>query len=79
MSDAPSQPLTLSEAEELLRDAVRRVCVGPHMSKDLERAETASLITAILAYQEHPDPVQIGLLLVGLRVKRETPEETPAS
>jgi anthranilate phosphoribosyltransferase len=66
---------TVLSAPTILADAVRKVCVGPHLSKDLSRGECAEVMSAILNFQATLDPVQMGLFLVGMRMKRETSDE----
>ena len=65
---------TAMNEHELVADIVRRVAVGPHMSKDITRAEARDGMLAILQ-QPDLDPVRAALMLVGLRIKRETDEE----
>ena len=66
---------TVLAAPTILAEAVRKVCVGPHLSKDLSRGECAAVMSAILSCQVTLDPVQMGLFLVGMRMKRETIDE----
>lgn len=69
------QKSTYLPPPDILQDAVRKICVGPHLSKNLSREECAAVMSAILEQHNALDPVQMGLFLVGLRMKRETPEE----
>ena len=55
---------------ELIRSAIQRVATGPELSKNLSREETRSVMHALL--DGSADPVQAGVYLIGLRMKRET-------
>jgi len=66
-----SSPQT--EARELMRSIIQRVATGPELSKDIEQEEARQGMKAIL--DGHIDPVQAAIYLIGLRMKRETPEE----
>ncbi len=57
----------------LMRSAIQRVATGPELSKNLSREETRSVIHALL--DGSADPVQAGVFLIGLRMKRETVDE----
>ncbi len=65
-------PYEIADAE-LMRSAIQRVATGPELSKNLSREETRSVMHALLAGQA--DPVQAGVFLIGLRMKRETDDE----
>ena len=56
-----------------LRSCIQRVCTGPEYSKDLPYEDAKAAMDFILSGQA--DPVQIAVLLVGLRMKRETQDE----
>lgn len=56
-----------------LRDYVARVATGPRLSKDLTADEARDAVGLVLAGDA--DPVQAGVLLVALRMKRETFDE----
>jgi len=58
---------------ELIRSAIQRVATGPELSKNLSREETRSVMHALL--DGSADPVQAGVYLIGLRMKRETTDE----
>lgn len=67
----------LGSAEEraaLMRSVIQRVATGPELSKSLERDEARAAVRAIL--DGAADPVQAGVLLIALRMKRETDDET---
>ena len=63
----------VAEARELMRSIIQRVATGPELSKDIEQEEARGGMLAIL--DGHIDPVQSAIYLIGLRMKRETPEE----
>lgn len=63
---------TIADAE-LMRSAIGRVATGPELSKNLSREESRSVMHALL--DGSADPVQAGVYLIGLRMKRETDEE----
>ena len=58
---------------ELMRSAIQRVATGPELSKNLSREESRSVMHALL--DGSADPVQAGVYLIGLRMKRETDDE----
>jgi len=58
---------------ELIRSAIQRVATGPELSKNLSREETRAVMHALL--EGSADPVQAGVYLIGLRMKRETTDE----
>lgn len=62
-----------SVAPEAMRSFIQRVATGPEMSKDLSREEARDGMRLIL--QDRVDPVQMGIFLIALRMKRETDEE----
>lgn len=62
-----------TEAKELMRSIIQRVATGPELSKDIEQEEARAGIKAVL--DGYIDPVQSAIYLIGLRMKRETPEE----
>ncbi|MEE9333153.1 MAG: anthranilate phosphoribosyltransferase [Granulosicoccaceae bacterium] len=63
---------TVADAE-LMRSAIQRVATGPELSKNLSREEARSVMHALL--DGSADPVQAGVFLIGLRMKRETEDE----
>ena len=56
-----------------MRSVIQRIATGPEMSKDISRDEARVAMRAILEGQV--DPVQAGIFLIALRMKRETDEE----
>jgi len=70
------QPLELSGLAPALamRSMLQRVATGPELSKDLSRDEAYLGMKLIL--DGRVDPVQAGVFLIALRMKRETDEET---
>lgn len=56
-----------------MRSFIQRVATGPEMSKDLSREEAREGMRLIL--EGRVDPVQVGIFLIALRMKRETDEE----
>lgn len=64
----------LDAGAALLRSVVQRVATGPELSKDITREEARQALRLIL--DGAADPVQAGVLLIALRMKRETDDET---
>ncbi|MHB1941465.1 MAG: anthranilate phosphoribosyltransferase [Acidiferrobacteraceae bacterium] len=60
-------------ATEVMREILGRIATGPELSKDLSQAEAAEGMRLVLRGQV--DPVQAGIFLIALRMKRETDEE----
>ena len=60
-------------APEIMRSAIQKVATGPEYSKDLSHDEAHDAMQVIL--QGLADPVQAGVLLIALRMKRETLDE----
>ena len=58
---------------EAMRAFIQRIATGPEMSKDLTRDEARDGMRLIL--QDRVDPVQMGIFLIALRMKRETDAE----
>lgn len=56
-----------------MRSIIQRIATGPEQSKDISLAEARAGMRAILDHQV--DPVQAGIFLIALRMKRETDEE----
>lgn len=61
------------EAALAMRSAIQKVATGPEYSKDLTLPEARAAMQYLLA--EDADPVQAAVLLIALRMKRETDEE----
>jgi anthranilate phosphoribosyltransferase len=57
----------------LMRSILQRIATGPELSKDISREEARAAMRHILEGQV--DPVQAGVFLIALRMKRETDEE----
>ena len=70
---AESQP----EIDAFMKDVIGRVATGPEYSKDLSFEEARATMQYIL--QNAADPVQAGVYLIALRMKRETEEENGGS
>ncbi|MFK8026470.1 MAG: anthranilate phosphoribosyltransferase [Gammaproteobacteria bacterium] len=68
-----SQP----EIDAFMRSAIGRVATGPEYSKDLSFEESRAVMRHIL--NNATDPVQAGIYLIALRMKRETDEENGGS
>lgn len=58
---------------ELMRSVIQRVATGPELSKNISYDEARSVTNALL--DDSADPVQAAVFLIGLRMKRETPDE----
>jgi len=70
MSDNSTQ---VAEDKALMRSIIQRVATGPELSKDITQEEARQGMRAIL--DGNIDPVQAAIYFIGLRMKRETPEE----
>ena len=57
----------------LMHSVLQRVATGPEMSKDISFDEARDVMRCIL--DGNADPVQAGVFLIALRMKRETDEE----
>jgi len=62
-----------SDSVALMRSVLQRIATGPELSKDISRAEARAAMRFILDGQV--DPVQAGIFLIALRMKRETDDE----
>jgi anthranilate phosphoribosyltransferase len=56
-----------------MRSILKRIATGPELSKDLSREEACAGMRMVLDGQV--DPVQAGIFLIALRMKRETDDE----
>ena len=56
-----------------MRSIIQRIATGPTLSKDIALEEARAGMRAILAAEV--DPVQAGIFLIALRMKRETDDE----
>lgn len=59
-----------------MRACIQKIATGPELSKDLTFDEAHAGMSAVLA--GHVDPVQAGVFLIALRMKRETDDENRA-
>lgn len=57
----------------LMRSIIQRIATGPELSKDIALDEARAGMRAIL--DGAVDPVQAGIFLIALRMKRETDDE----
>lgn len=57
----------------IIRQCIQKVATGPEYSKDLDFDEAKAMMEAILTGEV--DPVQIAVLFIALRMKRETNDE----
>lgn len=64
-------------AAKALRPCIQKVATGPEYSKNLGYDEAYAGMNAILSGEA--DPVQAAVMLIGLRMKRETEEENAAA
>jgi len=63
----PAQPA------DAMRSIIKRIATGPELSKDISREEARLGMRFVL--DREVDPVQAGIFLIALRMKRETDEE----
>jgi len=63
-----------ADAQALMHSILQRIATGPEMSKSISEADARGGMRAVL--DAHVDPVQAGIFLIALRMKRETEEET---
>jgi len=57
----------------LMHSILKRIATGPELSKDLSREEACAGMRCVL--EGRVDPVQAGVFLIALRMKRETDDE----
>ena len=62
-----------AEPAALMRSIIKRIATGPELSKDISREEARAGMRLVLDGQV--DPVQAGVFLIALRMKRETDDE----
>lgn len=67
-------PEHLDDPETAMRSYLQRIATGPELSKDISLEETRHGMRLILDGQA--DPVQAGIFLIALRMKRESDDET---
>jgi len=67
----------MSEVDEpntgLMRSIIQRIATGPELSKDISRAEARAGMRLVL--DGAVDPVEAGVFLIALRMKRESDDE----
>jgi len=80
IAELPTQPLTMEApvspiepSAALMRSIIQRIATGPELSKDISRDEAHAGMRLIL--DGKADPVQAGIFLIALRMKRETDDE----
>jgi anthranilate phosphoribosyltransferase len=62
-----------AEVRSTVRSIIQRIATGPDLSKDISQEEARIATRAIL--ENRIDPVQAGIYLIALRMKRETNDE----
>lgn len=67
------EELLQKDPKIIMRSIIQRIATGPDMSKDISLAEARAGMRAVL--NNEVDPVQAGIFLIALRMKRETDEE----
>lgn len=63
----------MNETQRSMRSILQRIATGPELSKDISMEEARLGMNAIL--DNAVDPVQAGIFLIALRMKRETDDE----
>jgi len=66
-------PAEAAGPEEMMRSILQRIATGPELSRDISREEARAGMRLIL--EGEVDPVQAGIFLIALRMKRETDDE----
>ena len=66
-------PAIPANAAGLMSSILKRIATGPELSKDISREEARAGMRLVL--DGEVDPVQAGVFLIALRMKRETDEE----
>lgn len=61
------------DPQALMHSIIQRVATGPELSKSISREEARLGVHAVL--DNKVDPIQAGIFLIALRMKRETDEE----
>ena len=67
-------PVAPAEPVAMMRSILRRIATGPELSKDISREEARAGMRCVL--EGEVDPVQAGVCLIALRMKRETDDES---
>jgi anthranilate phosphoribosyltransferase len=65
--------VVIQDPKALMHSIIQRVATGPELSKSISREEARRGVHAVLDHTV--DPVQAGIFLIALRMKRETDEE----
>lgn len=65
--------IAVDSPTDLMRSILQRIATGPELSKDISYEEARDGMRAVLDGQV--DPVQAGIFLIALRMKRETDDE----
>jgi len=65
--------VSASPDSDLMRSIIRRIATGPELSKDISRDEARAGMSLVL--EGKVGPVQAGVFLIALRMKRETDDE----
>lgn len=63
----------MNEIQRTMRSIIQRIATGPELSKDISMDEARLGMQAIL--DAEVDPVQAGIFMIALRMKRETDDE----
>jgi anthranilate phosphoribosyltransferase len=63
----------MNETQRTMRSIIQRIATGPELSKDISMDEARLGMQAIL--NAEVDPVQAGIFMIALRMKRETDDE----
>jgi anthranilate phosphoribosyltransferase len=63
----------MNDIQRTMRSIIQRIATGPELSKDIALEEARLGMQAILDVEV--DPVQAGIFLIALRMKRETDDE----
>jgi len=71
-----SAAVSEAAADNVMRSCIQKVATGPEFSKDLPFADAYAAMRLIL--EDRADPVQAAVLLIALRMKRETHAENAA-
>jgi len=68
-----SRSTAVTDPKLQMRSIIQRIATGPELSKDISLDEARAGMGAIMGNQV--DPVQAGIFLIALRMKRETDDE----
>ncbi|MCG6940540.1 MAG: anthranilate phosphoribosyltransferase [Thiohalocapsa sp.] len=63
----------MNETQSTMRSIIQRIATGPELSKDISQEEARIGMQAI--FDAEVDPVQAGIFLIALRMKRESDDE----